>query len=1053
MKKTFQYCLILLFIYSCSHDNDVDYSFPFDHLNSKQSGISFANNLNDTDSFNIMQYLYYYNGGGVAAGDLNNDGLVDLYFTGNQVNDALYFNEGNLKFKDVSESSGINKNNGWSTGVTMLDINKDGWLDIYVCRLGKYKIYNDHNKLYINNQDGTFTESSKKYGLAFSGFSTQAAFFDFDKDGDLDCYLLNHSVKRPDQFVQANRIRNELDSLAGDRLFKNEKGHFIDITASSGIYSSSVGFGLSVCIADLNNDFWPDIYIGNDFHENDYLYLNQKDGTFKEVIDKAAGHTSNFTMGSTISDFNDDGELDIFSLDMLPKKEAIFKQSGGWESKQIYDFKRAYGYHDQSPKNALQIKISQEWDLPIYSEQASLYNLQASDWSWSPLIKDFDLDNDKDVYITNGILKRPNDMDFVNYFSDPSNGNKTDLEMIDKMPSGLISNQYFTQENDQFIESYTGEPTISNGACTADLDNDGDLDIIVNNLNANASLLINSTNPSNYLKIKLEGDSLHTMAKAGILIYASNSNHTSTSLISGNKGFQSMDEEIAILPHSKDTLTLTVHYPDGFIGEYIIDPEANEFNLVDSLLNSRERRREFYNHHHSDTLYQHIENGYNDQNKEALLLYNASQLGPKIAYNGNEHIYVTQAKGTNGSIIDLKSKNIVQTINKGGITQFVDETDAVFFDADGDGDDDLYICLGGNELLDGDLSLSDVLFLNENGSYVINKNMLPFIPKNTSTVSAADYDNDGDIDLFIGVQGRAGDYGNPDVSYLLKNENNQNFKAFILDVKEMVYDSEWKDIDHDGRQDLIIVGHWMPITILYNRKEGFEKFEIPNSKGWWNTVEIADFDHDDKLDIMAGNFGQNHRLKVSPDTPLKMYVGDFDQNGKNDPIITYQIDGIEYPYANLDLLLKQIPGKRKQFILHNVYATKSITEIFSPKELSESKIKFTQTLSSSVFFQNTYKEWDAKTLPLSLQLAPIWAIEVHKDKYILGGNLLDVDPNLGRQDALPLSMMQFNAREIVPIKSNYLSQNLSEVRSLLSYGSNLIIGVNDGYIVEQNIQK
>lgn len=1041
--------MLLFGIYAC--ENETSSPFPFTNLESSISGIHFSNDLIDTDSFNIMQYLYYYNGGGVAAGDLNNDGLVDLFFTGNQVDDALFINQGNLTFKDISSSSGIAAFKGWSTGVTLLDINRDGWLDIYVCRLGKYKIYDDHNRLYINNKDETFTESSKEYGLDFSGFSTQAAFFDYDKDGDLDCYLLNHSVKRPDQFVKANRIRYEADSLSGDRLLRNDNNHFMDVTEPSGIYSSNVGFGLSVCVTDLNGDSWPDLYIGNDFHENDYLYLNQKDGTFKEVIDQVMGHTSNFTMGSTVADINNDGGLDILSLDMQPNSEEIYKMSGGWESKQIYDFKREYGYHHQSPKNALQMYVGHNGYQSVYSEQASLYGLQASDWSWAPLIKDFDLDGDKDIYITNGIFKRPNDMDFVNYFSDPQNGTKSDLEMIAKMPSGLFPNQYFEQEDGQFLNRSTQTPTISNGACTADLDNDGDLDIIINNINEKASLLINTTNPKNYLKISLKGDSISSMAKSGIQFFAaySNTDHKHSSILLGNNGFQSMDEAIAVLPHFQDSIHLVINYPDNYIGDYSIGPALRHFELSDDLLENREQSIARFNHKSNDTLYQHFENKFNDQNNEPLLLYNSSQLGPKIAHNEDEYIYIPQGKGKNGAILNIITEQVEQVLSKGSRTQLVDETDAVFFDADQDGDADLYVCIGGNELSDGDLALTDLLFINDQGNFVLNKAMLPKIPKNTSTVSEGDYDNDGDVDLFVGVQGKAGDYGNSTSSYLLENIDNKEFKAFTLDINEMVYDSEWVDLDNDGRKDLIIVGHWMPVTILFNKEGRFQKYEIPNSNGWWYSIHVDDFDGDGKVDILAGNFGQNHRLDANSTSPLKLYLDDFDTNGKSDPIISYHKEGIEYPYANLDLLLKQIPGKRKRFILHSDYAQLSIQDIFTQDELKNAQQKYTHTLSSSVFFQNDINKWEEKPLPLDLQLAPIWAFASHKNYILAGGNHFDIDPNLGRQDALPLTAFQFKGREI-ELKENYpTSLHKKEIRSLVSLGSNLIIGVNDGYILKQ----
>lgn len=1047
MRSIYPYLIFILLFFSCSKEESPD--FLFDNLDSKQSGILFSNDLVDTDSFNIMQYLYYYNGGGVAAGDLNNDGLVDLYFTGNQVDDVLYFNDGNLTFTDVSESSGINKSNGWSTGVTMLDINYDGWLDVYVCRLGRYKIYNDHNRLYINNQDGTFTESAKSYGLDFSGFSTQAAFFDYDNDGDLDCYLLNHSVKRPDQFVKADQIRFETDSLAGDRLFEYIDGHYVDKTEVSGIYSSHVGFGLSVSIADLNQDYWPDIYVGNDFHENDYLYLNNHDGTFREVIKESTGHTSNFTMGSAVADINNDGQWDIFSLDMQAESEVIYKQSGGWENKQIYDFKRSYGYHDQSPRNALQIHIGQKNAIPIYSEQASLYDLHATDWSWSPLVADFDLDQDQDIYITNGIYRRPNDMDFVNYYSDPQNGSKSDIKLIEKMPSGLIQNQFYSQDKGAFILNNSSKSTISNGACTADLDNDGDLDIVINNINEKASVLINSTNPNSYLKVKFVGKNTKSLIKNGLSlhVYDDDFNKINTISYSENKGFQSMDESIVIIPKSVEIKKLNIIWSNGMISTVPIDPNDHILLLDDSLITGGEELIDPHNVEKLQTVFVHNENEYNDQNKEPLLLYGLSQNGPKITQSNDGKVFMTQAKGGNGSIIDLISNQTIASINKRSDTQFVDETDVIFFDADGDGDDDLYVCLGGNELPDGDLSLPDLLYLNDGGKYSLNTRMLPKIPKNTATVSAADYDNDGDMDLFVGVQSRAGDYGNPDASYLLENGDNKNYRALMLGIKEMIFDSDWKDIDQDGRQDLIVVGHWMPITILYNREKGFEKYEIPGSEGWWYSVEIDDFDKDGLLDVMAGNFGQNHRLKVSDNAPMKMYINDFDKNGKSDPIVSYSVAGKEYPYANLDLLLKQIPAKKKQFILHSDYAQKTISEIFTPDELKASKIKTTTTMASSVFFQNSYKDWEIQPLPKEIQLAPIWDIAPHQENYVVGGNHFDIDPNLGRQDALPVSMLGFTGRDISIVKDHNLPLIMNEVRSFLSMDSILLIGVNDGPVM------
>jgi len=475
--------------------------------------------------------------------------------------------------------------------------------------------------------------------------------------------------------------------------------------------------------------------------------------------------------------------------------------------------------------------------------------------------------------------------------------------------------------------------------------------------------------------------------------------------------------------------------------------------IGDSIVRQRQLPRRYIQKPEFDSLILHSENVYNDQNKEPLLLYNFSQNGPRLATNVDGHIFITQGKGQNGAILDPSTGEILQTLDKGSKTKLVDETNAIFFDADGDDDEDLYICLGGNEIADGDLALTDVLFLNEGGQYILDKKMLPNIAKNTSVVAASDYDHDGDIDLFVGVQSRAGDYGNPDASYLLKNQNNQSFQAFLIDVKEMVFAAEWADMDDDGLLDLIVAGHWMPITIFYNRGKSFEKYEIPFSEGWWYSLAIMDLDEDGKLDILAGNFGQNHRLEVSKEAPLKLYLSDFDNNGKNDPILSYHKEGLEYPYANLDLLLKQIPAKKKKYRMHTEYAQKTIADIFSTEELTNAEVKTTHTLSSTLFYQDSPKDWQEVAMPKRVQLAPIWAIAEYQDGFIVGGNHFDIDPNLGRQDALAPSFVKPKGRSAKVMQDENLPLTMEEIRSVTVLDSVLLFGINDGPLLRKTVTK
>lgn len=974
----------------------------FRSVSPSQSGVDFSNDLIESSSFNILSYLYYYNGGGVALGDINNDGLIDIFFTANQGPDKLFLNKGNLKFEDISTSAGISQDDGWSSGVTMVDINEDGLLDIYVCRLGNYLQYHDHNRLYINKGNGVFSEKSKSYGLAFSGFSTQAAFFDYDRDGDLDCYLLNHSVKRPEQFSDASITRFRKDSLAGDLLLRNDDGQFKDVTEPSGIYSSGVGFGLGLSIGDFNNDHWLDIYVGNDFHENDYLYINNHNGTFTEVIKSSTGHTSNFTMGVDAGDINQDGLLDIMSLDMQPGDETTYKSSGGWENYEIYRFKRRFDYHHQSPKNAIQINKGVIDNVPRFSEISGSIDLMATDWSWSPLIEDYDGDGDMDIFISNGIVRRPNDMDFVNFYANDINSEGFDtLLFIKKMPQGLVPNILgINMGNDGFESQEIGSPGASTGAAYGDLDNDGDFDLVINNINEMASILINQSNPKDFISINLVPSHLAQGSQINIFIGKEIHNR----FVKPVAGFQSTSDRRIIIPSQAENIdSIIVIWSDGN-RQLISDLKSGE-NEISYMPDNHYSEVEEKYIPSTGLEFVHKDVSFNDQAREFLQPVFSSTLGPKITRNGNL-IYVTGGKGQDGAILNMNGE-MVKKINKGTLRDYIDENDVAWIDLEGDGDLDLYIATGGNELQENNPFLSDLLFINEGGEFIVSDQLSP-IYRNSAVVKASDWDQDGDTDLFIGVNGITGSYGSSSSSYILVNQGGKLSPAPI-DLNEMVRDAEWADLDGDGDDDLVVVGMWMPITIFINQDGKLGKYNIPNSEGWWFDVEVTDVNGDKKPDILAGNFGINHRLRASEDQPLRLYKNDFDENGKEDPILTYMESGKEYIYPNLELLLKQLPGLKKEFVLNQDFAGKTVGQIFDKGALQKSEIKLVHTLNSAAYLQNDIRKWRPYLFPPSLQSFPITAIEsLDNGEVVVGGNYYEVDPNLGKQDAGYLYSIEFN---------------------------------------------
>ncbi|MBT8231988.1 MAG: VCBS repeat-containing protein [Saprospiraceae bacterium] len=977
--------MLSLLSLSCTQENE---STIFKELTQKTTGITFSNDLIDSDSLNILEYLYFYNGGGVATGDINNDGLPDIYFGSNMGSDKLYLNQGNFNFVDVSDRLPQDDLLGWTSGVTMVDINSDGYLDIYVCRVGKFKHLVDHNKLFINNEGVKFTEASNEYGLDFSTLSTQASFLDYDQDGDLDCYLLNHSLKDPSQFQPAE-IRQIRDTLYGDRFLENENGQFVDVTEASNIYSSNIGFGLGIEVCDFNGDGWQDIYIGNDFHEQDYLYINNKDKTFSEVIETATGHTSNFSMGCSANDLNNDLQPDIITLDMKPYDVEIYKKSGGWESMQIYNYKRKFGYHHQSPKNSVQVFEGLKNDIPYFSEQASYYDLSATDWSWSPLIHDFDNDGDKDIFITNGIVKRPNDLDYVKFHFDGEALNK--LSQLQFLPSGFVPNIYVSNESDkdQFNKNYIGEKNATTGAAVADFNNDGILDIVLNKINAPATVLTyNQKESADYISIGLKGSEKNTFG-LGSKVELYQGEKAQLNYIKSSSGFQSFSEPIAhfgIGPDPIDSLVIT--WANG-IRQVVLNVSKNKRTIIEQQDGLRHVGSNSFSTDNSIEGYKHSHKLANNQVAEKWLLYDPECKQDIFSEFDQDNILVVNDNEI--QLLNTTENKLVAIslpfLNTGTRILHCEKIDKHTFGLIGKNGADctLYI-FDANREFEAKYTLED-LPLNQSSVFSIN-----------------DYNKDGKPDLFIGGAYEKGHYGQKHDSRIF-NITENGFDT--LDLNGIVYDADWIDINNDGWEDLIISGHWMPVTIFYNNEGQLEKTEIPNSSGLWFESLIEDVDNNGYLDILVGNFGLNHDLNVSKAKPLISYYNDFDLNGQKETLITCIEEGKEIPYFGHETFTDQLPYIKRNYLKSKDFAKATAEDLVGNEKMNESYKKEVVELRSGYYLQTENGFSSFNPFPSSVQKFPILNIERNTETYIFSGNLSEIDPNLGRQDGGFISLFEF----------------------------------------------
>ena len=1091
MRNIIVFIGISLLISSCSQDEEKLQSL-FQKVSPKESGISFENIVKDTPELNILTYLYYYNGAGVAAADFNHDGLIDLYFTSNTDADKLYLNKGNFKFEDITEKAGIDNRKGWTTGVTNVDINADGLLDIYVCKVGKFKGLKGHNLLYINqgnDEKGNpiFKEEAASYGLDFSGFSTQSAFFDYDLDGDLDMYLLNHSVY-PNRNYGKGSKRMQSDSLSGDRLYKNEKGKFLDISAETGIYQSKIGYGLGIGISDLNNDGYPDIYVGNDFFENDYLYINQKNGTFKEIIsenDKYLGHTTHFSMGNDLADFNNDGLIDIISLDMLPENLETYKKSGLEYSFPIYQNYLSNGYAPQYMQNTLHLNLGNE----NFSELANLSGVAATEWSWGPLLADFDNDGLKDLFVSNGIKGATNDMDFIKFIADENiqkriekGMTKEDMAFISEMPIKRIPNYFFKNKGNLTFENVTktwsdNEASFSNGCVYADLDNDGDLDIVVNNVDEKAFVLKNTSDlrdTGNFLKIDFKGQPENPFG-IGALVTLFTGENLITQENFTSRGYLSSVSPVLHFGVGKDTLvdSLRVVWPGGKF-QVVRSVDTNQQITLDYLkaqgniyLDSTDSKASYLNNLNGYIEFHHKDYGTIEFSRDPLIPFASTNEGPDIAVrdsnnDGLQDVFISGAKGQASQLFVQDQQHNFQSKQESlfEMDAINEDVSQIFFDADQDGYQDLIVVSAGNEFKTGP-ALQPRFYRNKKGIYEKDPTQFDNSFINASKIDAVDFDADGDMDITIASDLVPQKFGAKPKQYLFENDGSGNFRDVteekIPEFRNIgaIKDFNWVDLDDNGFPDLIAVGHWMPITIFMNSGTSIELHDNSNlskTNGWWNAIATDDFDNDGDIDLIVGNWGLNSKFTATKEKPVTLYRNDFDGNGSVEPIVTYFHNGKETPFASKEELAKQLPYLNKRFLSYSDFADASLDDLFTKSKLNSAEKEMVYELNSMYFENMGDGNFEGKKLPPIAQATTIQDFSIDdfnndgfKDLLIVG-NTYEISTQLGRMDASHGLILQNDGNGGFFWARNQAFEVSGSARSI----SKIKIGQNEQYIIGMN---
>jgi enediyne biosynthesis protein E4 len=1079
--------IFTLFFLSCGqHRDPVDKNALFQMMSSSTTGITFNNRVEDTRELNIFNFRNFYNGAGVSIGDVNNDGLPDIFFTANQGKNKLYLNKGNWKFEDVTEKAGIASSNKWYTGVTMADVNGDGWLDIYVCNSGGLVGYNNPNDLYINQKNGTFREEAAKYGLDDKGLTTHAAFFDYDHDSDLDCFVLNNSPRSIESFGYNKSIRNIRDNVNGDRFYRNDGEKFVDVSEQAGIYGSEIGFGLGVTVGDLNNDGWEDMYISNDFFERDYLYINQQNGTFKEVINEAMGHISQGSMGSDMIDINNDGMLDVFTTEMLPESDYKLKTTIKFDDYDVQNARLQGDFHHQFTTNCLQLNNGDG----TFSEIAQLAGVDATGWSWGALGFDFNNDGLKDLYVCNGISKDLTDQDFLEFFGSNEVFDKVKeggfdfTAILKRMPSNKVSNYGFLNQGNLQFKNLTdslglGSPSFSNGAAYGDLDNDGDLDIVVNNENAEAFVyrnLASEQSKNHFLKINLKGTAPNTAGIGSrVTIYTGSGRQMLEQM--PTRGFQSsVDLQLHFgLGNIKQVDSLIIRWPDqkeemirNFQGDTTIT--LDQKNSLATNKPAEKKVQPLYKDITNEVIsgsITHHENQFIDFDVERLIPKMLSTDAPRIVVgdinaDGTEDFFIGSSVGDTARIfIQNKNGRFTELPQKSfSADKYFETTAAAFFDADDDNDVDLILGAGGNQAKLGSPYLYVRLYKNDGkGNFTRDTASLPKVSVNASAVTLFDYDHDGRKDIFIGARCVPGSYGITPSSALIKNLGNGKFEDVTAKLAPalinlgMVTSAKAADIDKDGREELIVVGDWMPVTVMrFDNGLLNKSFEIKNSSGWWNNVEVDDIDNDGDIDLIAGNAGLNSRINAEPDRPAKLYVGDFDKNGQIECIPVYfKTDGKAYPYFMKGELQSQIPQLKKDFLYFTDYAGKPIEKIFTAEQLKGVKVLEVNETRTSLFRNDGKGGFSIEPCPQMAQLSHMFAAyagDLNGDQIkdvFLAGNFFGLKPQAGRFDAsygvTLIGRKEGGFSYLTPSKSGLFVNG--EVRDIKKVGNYLIVAINN----------
>lgn len=1083
--------LLAILLSGCKNDETL-----FTLLDAGKTGVEFNNYIDEDEENNVLRYGYFYNGGGVAAADFNNDGLIDLYFTGNMVANKLYLNRGDMEFEDVSEQSGTGLNEGWKTGVSLVDINDDGWIDIFVSRAGAQDPRLRTKLLYINNgktADGipTFTEKAAEYGLNDASYTTQAVFFDYDRDGDTDCFLLNHSLQKYAGFSNLLAdYRQQRNDAYGNKLLRNDGNRFTNVTDSAGIVSNVLSFGLGVNVNDFNNDGWQDLYIANDYNENDYLYLNERNGKFKEVIREAMGHVSLYSMGTDAADLNNDGLMDVVTLDMLPSSNERIKLTSGDDNYDKYQQLLRAGFHDQSMRNMLQLNNGVNANgIPVFSEIGQLAGISNTDWSWAALMADFDNDGWKDIFISNGYARDYTNMEFLKYSADKQvEGNHSgnapkQMEIIAQMPPINEPDYIFqNQKNLTFAKKVKEwgfeKENQSNGAVYADLDNDGDLDLVTNNVGQKAFIYRNNAGEmlgnNASLRVRLSSPKYAYLAGAKVTLYTDSLTQTQNFI--PVRGFQSAQWDALHfgLGGKPQIDSLEVTWADGR------RQSLKNVSGKEVTLRYTDARPAPASPAVQEALWEpapaidftHTEDARNDFRIQTLLPGMLTYQGPHLAQkdlnaDGTDDFYIAGARGQAGALFVSSNGTFRKSMQPAFEADAgFEDADAVFFDADGDGDQDLLVSSAGYELNADDPLLAPRLYLNNQNNF--KKAPFPAGVLNAAAVAVADVDGDGDLDVFLGSRVSPGRFPESAGGILLINNGKAVFSDATASLAPqlrnagMVTDAVFEDLNKDGFPELILTADWGPVQIYANNKgklaNAGEKWATASLHGCWNVLRPADLDGDGDTDFVVGNMGVNWQWNITSPTGLSLYAADFDNLDRIVPIVAVTEGGKEYPYASRDELLDQVPSLKKKYTDYIGYSKATLADMLPAEKLKAAKRLEAKEYRSGIL-ENVNGKLVFHVLPMEAQFAPVHAILVHdmdgdgKKDIVLGGNASQARVRMGKNDA---SLLQVFANQGT-LKFHYLPQTQSgfyingDIRDLAIVNANaahyLVGAINNGPVI------